>query len=39
MKEIFENVWGEKFILSSNNNVVVHIKNIRKKLQAIDSEY
>ncbi|SKC54316.1 response regulator transcription factor [Maledivibacter halophilus] len=39
VKEIFENVWGEKFILSSNNTVVVHIKNIRKKLQAIDSEF
>ena len=38
-KEIFENVWKERFIQSSKNTVVVHIKNIRKKLQAIDSEF
>ena len=39
VKEIFENVWQERFIPSSNNTVVVHIKNIRKKLQAVDSEF
>ncbi|MCG8514457.1 MAG: response regulator transcription factor [Halanaerobiales bacterium] len=38
VKEIFENVWKERYIQSSNNNVVVHIKNIRKKLQTIDSK-
>ena len=39
VKEIFENVWKERFIQSSNNTVAVHIKNIRKKLQAIDSDF
>lgn len=30
-EEIFENVWGEKF-LDSNNTVMVHIRRIRDKL-------
>ncbi|MCG8484447.1 MAG: response regulator transcription factor [Clostridia bacterium] len=38
-KEIFENVWKETYILASKNTVVVHIKNIRRKLQVVDPEY
>lgn len=30
-EELFENVWGEKF-LDSNNTVMVHIRRIREKL-------
>lgn len=32
MEEIFEKVWGEKF-LDSNNTVTVHIRRIREKLK------
>lgn len=35
---IFEQVWKEKFTISSNNNVVVHIKNLRRKLHLLDDE-
>ncbi len=31
-EEIFENVWGEKY-LDSNNTVMVHIRRIREKLK------
>ena len=31
-KEIYENVWQEAFMPSSTNTVMVHIRNIRKKL-------
>lgn len=31
-KEIYENVWGEKYMPNSTNTVMVHIRNIRKKL-------
>lgn len=31
-KEIYENVWKEAFLPSSTNTVMVHIRNIRKKL-------
>lgn len=30
---LYESVWGEKFMPSSNNTVMVHIKNMRKKLE------
>ena len=30
---VYENVWGEKFMPSSNNTVMVHILNLRKKLE------
>ena len=30
---VFEGVWGEKFMPSSNNTVMVHILNLRKKLE------
>jgi len=31
-KEIYEQVWGESFMSNSTNTVMVHIRNIRKKL-------
>ena len=31
-KEIYEQVWGETFMTNSTNTVMVHIRNIRKKL-------
>lgn len=31
-KEIYEQVWGEAFMSNSTNTVMVHIRNIRKKL-------
>lgn len=31
-KEIYEQVWGETFMSNSTNTVMVHIRNIRKKL-------
>ena len=31
---VYESVWGEKFLPSSNNTVMVHILNLRKKLEA-----
>lgn len=35
-KEIYENVWQEQFLPLSNNTVMVHIKNLRKKLEKDD---
>lgn len=31
-KEIYESVWNEEFMSTSTNTVMVHIRNIRKKL-------
>ena len=31
---VYESVWGEKYMPSSNNTVMVHILNLRKKLEA-----
>jgi two-component system OmpR family response regulator len=31
-QEIYEIVWGEKYYCQSNNTVMVHIRNLRKKL-------
>lgn len=33
IQQIYENVWGEKFFPPSANTVMVHILNIRKKLE------
>lgn len=30
---VYEGVWGEKYLPSSNNTVMVHILNLRKKLE------
>ena len=32
--KVYEGVWGEKYMPSSNNTVMVHILNLRKKLEA-----
>lgn len=32
-EEIYEIIWNEKFVESSNNAVVAHIKNLRKKIE------
>ena len=34
VQTVYEGVWGEKFMPSSNNTVMVHILNLRKKLEA-----
>lgn len=36
-QEIFETVWGGRFDDAAGNSVMVHIRNLRKKLAAIDS--
>lgn len=36
-EEIFESVWGEKF-MDSNNTVMVHIQKLRKKLGDVDKK-
>ena len=33
VQTVYESVWGEKFLPSSNNTVMVHILNLRKKLE------
>lgn len=32
-RELYEGVWGEKYLTSSSNTVMVHILNLRKKLE------
>ena len=32
VQNIYESVWGEPYFYSSNNTVMVHIRNIRRKL-------
>lgn len=34
-ENIFESVWGEPYLNSSKNNVVVHMKNLRNKIRKI----
>ena len=34
VRTLYENVWGEKYLSSSNNTVMVHVLNLRKKLEA-----
>ncbi len=33
IETIFEAVWGDKFLYSSSNTVMVHIRNLRKKIE------
>lgn len=33
VRELYENVWSEKFLSSSTNTVMVHILNLRKKIE------
>ncbi|MEG0814101.1 MAG: response regulator transcription factor [Clostridium sp.] len=32
-ENIYESVWNEPYLYSANNNVMVHIRNIRKKIE------
>ena len=34
IENIYESVWEEPFFYSANNTVMVHIRNLRKKLEA-----
>ena len=34
VQTVYEGVWGEKFLPASNNTVMVHILNLRKKLES-----
>lgn len=36
-RDIFEEVWGERYDASAANTVMVHIRHVRKKLAAVDS--
>lgn len=38
VNEIYESVWHEKYMPTSNNTVMVHIVNLRKKLERNPSE-
>lgn len=33
VRTVYESVWGEKYLPTSNNTVMVHILNLRKKLE------
>ena len=35
---IYNSIWGDAFTISPNNNVVVHIKNIRRKISLLDDK-
>lgn len=37
-RALYEEVWGECYLASSANSVMVHIRHLRAKLAAIDSE-
>lgn len=37
-ERIYAEIWGEHITNSSGNNVVVHVKNIRKKISCLDKE-
>ena len=32
-QELYESVWNEPYLYTSNNTVMVHIRNLRKKLE------
>ena len=32
-EELFQEVWGDKYFISSNNTVMVHIRHLREKMQ------
>ena len=32
-KDLYENVWGEKYLPSASNTIMVHVLNLRKKLE------
>ena len=33
-KDLYENVWGEQYLTSAGNTIMVHILNLRKKLES-----
>lgn len=37
-RELYESVWREPYLASSSNSVMVHIRHLRSKLSAIDSD-
>lgn len=37
VQSIYENVWHEKYMPTSSNTVMVHILNLRKKLEIVPS--
>ena len=39
VKEIYELVWKEEFLPNSGNTVMVHIRNIRRKLEKKGESY
>lgn len=39
VKEIYETVWKEAFFPNSGNTVMVHIRNIRRKLEKGGQSY
>ena len=32
-QDIYERVWGEPYLYSSGNTIMVHIRNLRRKLE------
>ena len=32
-KELYENIWDEPYLYTANNTIMVHIRNLRKKLE------
>ena len=32
-QELYENVWDESYLYTANNTIMVHIRNLRKKLK------
>lgn len=37
-RDLYERVWGERYLSGSSNSVMVHVRHLRAKLAAIDSE-
>lgn len=37
-RDLYESVWGERYLSSSANSVMVHIRHLRAKLATIDSD-
>ena len=37
-RDLYQEVWGERYLPGSSNSVMVHIRHLRAKLASIDSE-
>lgn len=37
-RDLYQEVWGERYLPGSSNSVMVHIRHLRVKLASIDSE-